>query len=391
MVDLTKYMKKEVTAAKASKILEFNAFASKIPDIVKFTVGEPDFDTPEHIKEAAIQSIKTTRSHYAPSNGSLELRTAASNFLATKYDQHYDPTNEVIITNGATEAIYSALTAILNPGDKVIIPTPIFPLYIADLTIAGASPIFINTAADGFKLTPAKLAAAIADNGSAVRAVVLNYPSNPTGVTYTQKELDALADVLRDKPIFALCDEIYSELCYETTHASLVHSLREQTILITGVSKSHAMTGWRIGIMCAPFAIANELAKVHQFATTTTSCVTQDAATEALANGQDDALPMRDEYKKRRDFLVSKLSELGFQCAPPAGAFYLFAKIPAQLNQNDEEFIYDLAKKARVAVINGSSFGPGGEGYIRLSYATSMAECEKGMARLKEYVESTSK
>ncbi|EJF02059.1 aminotransferase class I/II-fold pyridoxal phosphate-dependent enzyme [Liquorilactobacillus mali] len=386
MESLVKSMKKELAMLQPSDIRSFDEFASKIPGIIKFTMGEPDFATPEHIKKAAIKSIEANQSHYAPSNGIPELLEAASHFLSAKYDQHYDPENEIIVTNGATEAIYTALTSILNPGDKVIIPTPIFPLYIAITILNQATPIFVNTSKTGFKLTPEDLKATLKEQGDSVKAVVLNYPSNPTGVTYTQGELDGLADVLRNKPIFAICDEIYSEINYKGQHASMVHSLREQTILLNGVSKSHAMTGWRIGVMCAPKEITAELGKVHQFTITTTSTMTQKAAAEAFANGFDDGPTMKKEYRKRRDYLLDKLVKLGFECAQPDGAFYLFAKIPEGLIQDDKKFIYDLAEKGKVAVISGSSFGPGGEGYIRISYAASMEDIVEAMKRLAVYV-----
>ena len=284
MVDLTKYMKKELELVKPSEILAFAQYSSKIPDITKFTVGEPDFNTPEHIKEAAIAGVKANHSHYAPSNGTLGLRKAAANFLKERYGLEYNPENEVIVTNGATEAIYTALTSVLNPGDKVVVPTPIFPLYIADALLVGAEPILVDTSKNGFKLSADMLKEVLDEHGDDVRVVVLNYPSNPTGVTYSQKELDELADVIRDKPIFALCDEIYSELCYDQEHASLAKSLREQAIVLNGVSKSHAMTGYRIGIMTAPAEITKELSKIHQFTITTTTAIAQDAAQEAFEN-----------------------------------------------------------------------------------------------------------
>ena len=276
--------------------------------------------------------------------------------------------------------------SVLNPGDKVIIPTPTFPLYIADVTVAGGQPILVDTSATDFKLTPELLADTIAHEGPAVKMVVLNYPSNPTGITYSQAELDALPDILRDKPIFALCDEIYSELNYDQPHASLTKTLREQTILITGVSKSHAMTGWRIGLLCAPKVLTDELSKIHQFTITSTATIMQDAAAEALGNGQDDALPMKTEYQKRRDVILETLNELGFQTAKPSGAFYIYTKIAPDLEQDDEKFAYDLAKTGLVAAVPGSYFGPGGAHYLRLSYATSMAEITKGMTQLRQYV-----
>ena len=283
-----------------------------------------------------------------------------------------------MITNGVTESIYDFLTAVLNPGDVVLVPTPIFPLYIGDalsmgatveqidtsddgfkLTPAklmGATVEQIDTSDDGFKLTPAKLQAALDKYGDRVKVLVMNYPTNPTGVMYSQAELDALADVVRDKPIFVLADEIYSELNYDQPHASMEKTLHDQVVLMNGVSKAWAMTGYRIGVVAAPKPILDQLAKVHQAITTTEPTPMQDAAEEAFTNGKDDALPMKKEFQKRRDVLYDGLTKLGFECVKPKGAFYIFAKIPAGLEQDDTKFIYDLAEKGRVAVVAGSFF-----------------------------------
>ncbi|MGN8810779.1 MULTISPECIES: aminotransferase class I/II-fold pyridoxal phosphate-dependent enzyme [Lactobacillus] len=385
MVDLTKHMKKGLVEQKPGQILAFAAYTNKIPDIIKFTIGEPDFNTPEHIKKAAEASIANNHSHYAPSNGTPGLRKAAADFLAEKYGQKYDP-SEILITNGVTESIYDFLTAVLNPGDVVLVPTPIFPLYIGDALSMGATVEQIGTSDDDFKLTPDKLQAALDKYGDRVKALVMNYPTNPTGVMYTQDELDALADVVRDKPIFVLADEIYSELNYDQLHASMEKTLHDQVVLMNGVSKAWAMTGYRIGVVAAPKPILDQIAKIHQAITTTEPTPMQDAAEEALADGKDDALPMKKEFQKRRDVLYDGLTKLGFECVKPKGAFYIFAKIPAGLEQDDTKFIYDLAEKGRVAVVAGSFFAKGGEGYIRLSYATSMDNIKEGLKQLEQYV-----
>ncbi|UQS81959.1 aminotransferase class I/II-fold pyridoxal phosphate-dependent enzyme [Bombilactobacillus folatiphilus] len=385
MTDMTQYLNKRLAKVKTSPILTFSTFAKTIPHIVNFTVGEPDFNTPEHIKQAATTSIEHNRSHYAPSNGTPALKQATCQFLANKYQQHFNP-NEIIITEGASEGIYTAILSVLNPGDKAIIPTPTFPLYIDDVNLAGGQPILVDTSKTGFKLTPQLLQTALEQAGSDVRLLILNYPSNPTGVTYSQAELHALARVIKDQPIFVLCDEIYSELNYDQPHASLVNELPDQTILITGLSKSHAMTGWRIGIMAAPKAITDELSKIHQFTITSTPTMIQDAAQEALANGPDDALPMKQEYQRRRDYIVEHLNDLGFSCASPKGAFYVFAKIAPDLQQDDVEFAYDLAKNGLVAAVPGSYFGPGGQHHLRFSYATSFDNIQQGMSNLTKYV-----
>lgn len=332
---LVQQMNHEIAAIQPSDILAFNAEIASIPGIVRLTLGEPDFNTPEHVKQAAIKSIENDESHYAPSNGTMALRTAAADFLAKKYDVHYDPASEVIITAGATGGIYTALSSILNPGDEVLIPTPIFPLYIAIVKLAGATPVFMDTSKNGFVLSPEQLQQTLNDHPK-TKAVVLNFPSNPTGVTYRHDDLKALAAVLADQPIFVLSDEIYSELTYGERHESIASYLPEQTILLNGVSKSHAMTGWRIGIMCAPKAITTQLGKIHQFTVTSTTTNAQAAATEALKNGLDDAQQMKREYQARRDYLYDALNQLGFKSAKPEGAFYLFSKIPAGLPQDSK-------------------------------------------------------
>lgn len=393
MVNLIKYTRKGLADAPSNPILKFSDYASKIPDVVKFTLGEPDFNTPDHIKEAGKKGIDENHSHYAPSNGTIGLRRAAAQFLADKYDQKYDPETEVLVTNGVTESIFDTVMACLNPGDVMVVPTPIFPLYMSDANILneGVEIVRVDTSADGFKLTPAKLQKVIDDYGDRVRMLIMNYPTNPTGVMYSQDELDKLADVIRDKPIFALCDEIYSELNYDQPHASMEKSLHDQVVLMNGVSKAWAMTGYRIGIVCAPQEILEQIAKVHQTIVTTEPTPMQDAAEEAFKNGMDDSQPMKKEFQKRRDVLFNGLTKIGFDCVQPQGAFYVFAKIPEGLEQDDTKFIYDLVDKAKVAVTSGSSFGASGKGYIRFSYAVAMNQIEEGLKRIEKYVKKYQK
>lgn len=383
--ELVAKMNKRVTQLKPSSILEFNKKISGIEGIIKLTLGEPDFNTPDHIKQAAIDAIEDNDSHYTNSHGIIELREAAANYLNTKYDLNYDAESEVLITAGATGSIYSSLTAILNPGDSVIIPTPIFPFYIPITQLNGATPIFVDTSDNGFILSPEKLAAAIEENKDTVKAVILNYPTNPTGVTYGRDDLEKIADVLRGKDIFLISDEIYSELTYEKKHVSMGTILPEQTLVINGVSKSHAMTGWRIGVVCGPADIISEIGKVSEFTVTSETTNAQRAAAEAFKNGMDDAAPMKAEYEKRRDIVTQGLSEAGFECPNPKGAFYIFAKIPAGMTQNSVDFCYELAENAKVALIPGASFGPGGEGYVRISYAASETDLKEAVKRIKEY------
>ncbi|WP_268912270.1 aminotransferase class I/II-fold pyridoxal phosphate-dependent enzyme [Lentilactobacillus sp. SPB1-3] len=383
--ELVAKMNRQVTQLKPSSILEFNKQISKIEGIIKLTLGEPDFNTPEHIKQAAINAITDNDSHYTDSHGIIELREAAANYMNEKYDLNYDPASEVLITAGATGSIYSSLTAILNPGDSVIIPTPIFPFYIPITQLNGAKPIFIDTSDDGFILSPEKLAETIEANRDTVKAVILNYPTNPTGVTYEREDLEKIADVLKRYDIFVISDEIYSELTYEKQHVSMGTILPEQALVINGVSKSHAMTGWRIGVVCGPADILAEVGKVSEFTVTSETTNAQRAAVEAFTNGMNDAIPMKEEYAKRQQILVKGLTEAGFECPNPKGAFYIFAKIPAGMNQNSVDFCYELAENAKVAVIPGATFGPGGEGYVRISYAASEADLREAVNRIKAY------
>jgi aminotransferase len=382
---LVSKMKKELSLLKPSDILKFDQDISEIPDIIKLTLGEPDFNTPEHIKEAGKRSIDNNHSHYAPSAGTLGLRKAISNFLKEKYNLFYNPDHEILVTAGATEAIYTVLTSILNPGDKVLIPTPIFPLYIPDTILAKAEPVFMDTSSNGFVLSPELLEETLAKHGDAVKAIVFNFPTNPTGVTYRREDVKALAEILEKHDLFVISDEIYSELTYGEGHVSMAEYLPEQTILLNGVSKSHAMTGWRIGFICAPAAITTELSKIHQFTITSATTMAQDAAQEAFENGMDDGAEMRVAYENRRDFVYEEMSKAGFDCVKPEGAFYLFAKIPENMIQKSLDFCTDLAHKAKVAVIPGGSFGPGGEGYIRISYAASMEQLKGAMSRIANY------
>lgn len=376
----------KIKEVKASGIRLFDNKVSAIPGIVKLTLGEPDMNTPEHVKQAAIKSIQDNDSHYSLQAGKLELRQAISNFLKKQTGIKYDPVNEIVVTVGATEAINAALFALTNPGDKVLIPTPVFSLYWPVAYLADAAYKLVNIAPDGFKLTAARLQAEV-EKDPTVKAVILNYPTNPTGVEYSKEEIQALAKVIRDQHLYVITDEIYSSLTYDTEHYSIASEIPERTLYISGLSKSHAMTGYRLGYIAGPAEIMQQIGKVHGLLVTTTNDSAQAAAIEALNNGEQDPVEFRQIYQKRRDFMVEKLAELQMETVKPQGAFYIFAKIPAEYGDDDLQFALDLAFKAKVGVTPGSAFGPGGEGYVRLSYASSTEDLQLAVKRMRDFLQ----
>ncbi|WP_247929312.1 pyridoxal phosphate-dependent aminotransferase [Streptococcus mitis] len=386
-MDLTKRFNKQLDKIQVSLIRQFDQAISEIPGVLRLTLGEPDFTTPDHVKEAAKQAIDQNQSYYTGMSGLLTLRQAASDFVKEKYQLDYAPENEILVTIGATEALSATLTAILEEGDKVLLPAPAYPGYEPIVNLVGAEIVEIDTTENGFVLTPEMLEKAILEQGDKLKSVILNYPANPTGITYSREQLEALAAVLRKYEIFVVCDEVYSELTYTgETHVSLGTMLRDQAIIINGLSKSHAMTGWRLGFIFAPANFTAQLIKSHQYLVTAANTMAQHAAVEALTAGKNDAEPMKKEYIQRRDYIIEKMTALGFEIIKPDGAFYIFAKIPAGYNQNSFAFLKDFAQKKAVAFIPGAAFGRYGEGYVRLSYAASMETIKEAMKRLEEYM-----
>ncbi|GMA47600.1 pyridoxal phosphate-dependent aminotransferase [Tetragenococcus muriaticus] len=388
MVDVTQRFNSRLDQIEVSMIRQFDERVSNIPNMLKLTLGEPDFNTPEHVKQAGISAIEQNYSHYTGMSGLLDLRKAASKFVHDKYNLSYNSQSEVLVTVGVTEGISASLISVLEAGDKVIVPSPIFPGYEPIITLSGAEPIYIDTSLNDFVLSPEVLEETLQKYGDQVKAIILNYPSNPTGVTYSREEVQAIAEVVKKYPVFVISDEVYSELTYEGEHVSIAEYAREQTIPLNGLSKSHAMTGWRLGLIFAPEELTKQIIKTHQYLVTSAASAVQVAAINALSNGIDDALPMREEYQKRRDFVYEKLQNLGFELAKPTGAFYIFAKIPSGYIQDSMAFCVDLAEKESLAVIPGAAFGVGGEGYIRLSYAASMEDLEEALKRMKHYMEN---
>ena len=386
-MDLTKRFNKQLDKIQVSLIRQFDQAISEIPGVLRLTLGEPDFTTPDHVKEAAKRAIDQNQSYYTGMSGLLTLRQAASDFVKEKYQLDYAPENEILVTIGATEALSATLTAILEEGDKVLLPAPAYPGYEPIANLVGAEIVEIDTTENGFVLTPEMLEKAILEQGDKLKAVILNYPANPTGITYSREQLEALAAVLRKYEIFVVCDEVYSELTYTSqAHVSLGTMLRDQAIIINGLSKSHAMTGWRLGLIFAPATFTAQLIKSHQYLVTAANTMAQHAAVEALTAGKNDAEPMKKEYLQRRDYIIEKMTALDFEIIKPDGAFYIFAKIPAGYNQDSFAFLKDFAQKKAVAFIPGAAFGRYGEGYVRLSYAASMETIKEAMKRLEEYM-----
>ncbi len=386
MMNLSNRFNPRLSRIEVSKIRQFDQQISSIPDVIKLTLGEPDFPTPEHVKQAGIAAIEEDFSHYTGMRGLEELREAACMFQQQRDGLTYDPQTEVLTTVGATEAIASALLSVLEEGDKVLIPAPAYSGYQPLVELAGAELIPINTSDTGFVCQPEQFERAFEQYGSAIKAVILNYPNNPTGTTLSASQLEAIAEVLKKYPVFVISDEVYAELTYTGTHISIASYLPEQTIVISGLSKSHAMTGWRVGFIFAQKALIDELIKVHQYLVTAATTMSQKAATEALINGVKDSENMKEQYQTRRDYLVQQLAPLGFEVTQPNGAFYLFCKLPAVIQTDSWQFCVDLAEQAKVACIPGIAFGPEGEGYIRISYASSMENLHEACKRIKDFL-----
>ena len=388
-MDMSNQLNHFAGSMKPSEILTFNQKISNLPNLIKLTLGEPDFNTPEHVKDAAIKAIRDNHSHYANPRGILPLRKAAAKFLSDKYNLHYDPKTQIQVTTGVSQGIHSVFEAILNPGDEVIIPTPIFGFYIPNVIKNGGKPVFVNLSKDNYILTPQRLENVLKHHHH-VKAIVMNYPNNPVGNTYTRQQLVALAKVIKKYHIFCVSDEIYSELTYVHPHTSMGEILPDQDIMMNGVSKTFAMTGYRIGIVCGPSKVINAVANMSCITTTAASTPIQYAAAEAFRNGENDGLKMRKIYKQRRDLLRNGLAKAGFTSPEPSGAFYIFAKIPGQFTQNSLKFATQLAKEARVGVVPGNAFGPGGEGHLRISYAASTDDIKEAVKRIQAFVKKHS-
>ena len=377
----------QVVSLKPSGIRKFFDLVAEMPDAISLGVGEPDFDTPWHIRDEGIYSLEKGRTFYTSNAGLKELRQEICNYLNRKLGVTYDADHEVLITVGGSEAIDIGLRAMINPGkgEEVLIPQPSYVSYEPCAILAGAKPVIIELKHENeFRLTAEELEAAITENS---KILILPFPNNPTGAIMERKDLEAIAEVIEKHDLFVISDEIYSELNYNGEHVSIVclPGMKERTILINGFSKAFAMTGWRLGYLCAHKDIAKAAVKIHQYGIMSAPTFSQYAAIEALRHGRPDIELMKDEYNRRRKFIVAELNEMGMDCFNPRGAFYVFPSIK-KFGMKSEEFCEKLLHTEKLAVVPGDAFGESGEGYVRISYAYSMENLEAALKRLKKFL-----
>ena len=390
MIDYEKMLSKTLRDIKPSGIRKFFDLVSSNPRAISLTVGEPDFVTPWHIRMAGIESLEKGKTYYTANAGMVELREEIARYLDRRFQVKYDPQKEIIVTVGGSEAIDITFRALLEPGDEVIIPLPAFVCYEPLARMAGGTPVIIETKEENnFKLTADELRAAITPK---TKLLVLPYPNNPTGAIMTREDLTSIEQVLRGTNILILSDEIYAELTYGREHCSCaaVPGLAERTILASGFSKAYAMTGWRMGYLCAPRPIAAQMLKLHQFGIMSAPTTAQFAAIEAMRNGDDDVQMMRAEYNRRRRYLTSGLRALGMPCFEPEGAFYAFPNV-AGFGLSSEEFCERLLTEYDVAIVPGGAFGACGEGFARISYAYSVEHISKALDRMEAFVKELRK
>ncbi|HJB56938.1 MAG TPA: aminotransferase class I/II-fold pyridoxal phosphate-dependent enzyme [Candidatus Flavonifractor intestinipullorum] len=378
-------LSERIKDVKPSGIRRFFDILEEMKDAISLGIGEPDFVTPWHIRDAGIYSLEKGFTKYTSNAGMSELRREIAAYLNRRFHLQYDFAHEIIVTVGGSEAIDLSLRCMVNPGDEVIIPVPSFVCYGPLTSMAGGTPVYVETKAENeFRLTAEELRAAITPR---TKVLVLPFPNNPTGGIMERKDLEAVAEVLRDTNIMVLSDEIYAELTYGQHHVSPANlpELKDRTIVVNGFSKSHAMTGWRMGYVCGPAPIIQQILKLHQFGIMSAPTMSQYAAIEAMRNGDGDIEKMRDEYDGRRRYLVEGLRRIGLPCFEPKGAFYVFPDIrPSGLSS--DEFCERFLMEEKVAVISGSAFGPGGEGFVRCCYATGMRDIAEALTRMDNFL-----
>ena len=375
----------KIVDIKPSGIRKFFDIVNEMEDAISLGVGEPDFDTPWHIRDEGIYSLEKGRTFYTSNAGLKELRTEITRYIKRTQGVSYDPMKEVLVTVGGSEAIDLALRAMINPGEEVLIPQPSYVSYEPCAILADAVPVIIELKEENeFRLTAQELRDAITDK---TKILILPFPNNPTGAIMEQKDLEEIAEIIREKDLFVISDEIYAELSYKGKHVSIVSipGMQERTVLINGFSKAYAMTGWRLGYACAPAVIMEQMVKIHQFAIMCAPTTSQYAAVEALRNGDEDVAMMRESYNQRRRFLMNAFKEMGLQCFEPYGAFYVFPCIK-EFGMTSEEFAERLLREEKVAVVPGTAFGNCGEGFLRISYAYSLENLKTAMDKIGHFI-----
>ena len=378
-------LNQRIQGVKPSGIRKFFDILEEMTDAISLGIGEPDFVTPWHIRDAGIYSLERGHTKYTSNAGLLQLRREIAAYLNRRFDLQYDYAHQIVVTVGGSEGIDLTLRCLLNPGDEVIIPTPSFVCYGPLTEMSGGVPKYLELKVENkFRLTPEELRAAITPN---TKVLVLPFPCNPTGGTMDRQDLEAIAQVLEGTDIMVLSDEIYAELTYGQRHVSPANltSLKDRTVVVNGFSKSHAMTGWRMGYVCGPEPVIQQMLKLHQFGIMSAPTTSQYAAVEAMRNGDPDIEHMREEYDRRRRYLVENLNRIGLSCFEPKGAFYVFPDIRST-GLSSEEFCERFLMEEKVAVIPGSAFGPGGEGFVRACYAASMKDIAESIARMDNFL-----
>lgn len=369
-----------------SGIRKFFDVVSEMKGAISLGVGEPDFDTPWHVREEGIYSLEKGRTFYTSNAGLKELKQEIGKYLKRRMHIDYDYNTEILVTVGGSEAIDIALRAMLNPGEEVLIPQPSYVSYVPCAVLAGGKPVIIELEEkDQFKLTKEKLLEKITPN---TKVLILPFPNNPTGAIMEREDLEEIAKVIEEKDIFVISDELYAELTYKGEHVSIaaIPGMRERTVLINGFSKAYAMTGWRIGYAAAPEIILTQMLKIHQFAIMCAQTTSQYAAVEALKNGDEDIARMKKAYNERRKYLMRAFAELGMDCFEPYGAFYIFPCIK-RFGMSSDEFANRLLQEEKIAIVPGTAFGDSGEGYLRVSYAYSLEDLQKAISRIRRFVD----
>ena len=378
-------LSKTITQIQPSGIRKFFDIVSEMDGAISLGVGEPDFDTPWHVREEGIRSLEKGRTFYTSNSGLMQLREEIGKYLMRRQGLQYDPKKEIIITVGGSEAIDDALRAMLDPGDEVLIPQPSYVSYVPCTVLAGGVPVIVELKEENdFRLTPEELREKITPR---TKILIMPYPNNPTGAVMEKKDLEAIRDIIIDNDLYVLSDEIYSELTYGVEHVSIASlpGMRERTVVINGFSKTYAMTGWRLGYAAGPEAIIRQMLKIHQFAIMCAPTTSQYAAVEALKNGDEDIKRMRSAYDERRKFLVGRLRELGMDCFEPFGAFYVFPSIK-KFGMTSDEFATRLLREEKLALVPGTAFGNCGEGFLRISYAYSIRDLKRALERLEHFL-----